>query len=65
MVRACRSLTVLQLLRCSGPFGDDLGAAFASRRPLLLLKELRIVGGAQHLTDQGLAACLSRCVGLW
>ena len=62
VVRACRSLTVLQLMRCSGPFGDELGAAFLSRRPLLLLKELRIVGGAQLLTDQGLAKCISRCV---
>ena len=49
-------------MRCCGPFGDELGAAFLSRRPLLLLKELRIVGGAQLLTDQGLAKCISRCV---
>ncbi|KAK9916011.1 hypothetical protein WJX75_007231 [Coccomyxa subellipsoidea] len=62
VVRACRSLTVLQLMRCSGPFGDELGAAFLSRRPLLLLKELRIVGGAQLLTDQGLAKCISRSI---
>ncbi|CAL8469945.1 g9487 [Coccomyxa elongata] len=59
VVRTCRSLIALRLLRCSGPFGDGLGAAFRSRRPLLLLWELRIVDGAHELTDRGLAGCLS------
>lgn len=59
VVRTCRSLTALRLLRCSGPFEDGLVAAFRSRRPLLLLRELRIVDGAHELTDQGLAGCLS------
>lgn len=60
VIKACRSLTVLHLLRCSGPFGDALGGAFQSRRPLLLLRELHIVDGAQDLTDGGLACCLAR-----
>ncbi|BDA43960.1 probable BTB/POZ domain-containing protein FBL11 at C-terminar half [Coccomyxa sp. Obi] len=59
VVRTCRNLTTMRLLRCCGPFGDGLGAAFRSRRPLLPLGELRIVDGAHELTDQGLAGCLS------
>ena len=60
MVRACRSLTALHLLRCGGLFGHELGEAFASRRPLLPLAELHLCEGASALTDAGLAQCLSR-----
>lgn len=60
MIRACKSLNRLHLLRCGGPFGDELGAAFAARRPLLPLAELHVCSGAPSLTDAGLEQCLSR-----
>ncbi len=63
VIRACRSLTRLHLLRCGGPFGDELGAAFAARRPLLPLAELHVCSGAPSLSDAGLQQCLSRSAG--
>lgn len=52
-------LTHLHLIRCTGPFGDELGVAFASREAVLPLQELHLQGGASALSDPGLAQCLS------
>ena len=58
MVGACKMLTHLSLLRCTGPLGDELGMAFAGRDAVLPLRELHIQGGASALTDSGLLLCI-------
>ena len=59
VIGACKALTHLCLDRCTGPFGDELGAAFAGRQALLPLQELHLLGGASALSDPGLLACLT------
>ena len=60
LIKHCRSLRSLSLLRCSGPFSDALGASLGARRPLLKLQKLRIVGGTADISHAGLIAMLDR-----
>ncbi len=60
-MRACAGLAALRLLRCGGPLGDELGAALAARRPREHLTELVLLGGAERLSDAGLALLASPC----
>ena len=60
LIKHCRSLRSLSLLRCSGPFSDALSASLGARRPLLKLQKLRIVGGMTDISCAGLSAMLDR-----
>lgn len=60
MLQSCRQLTSLQLLGCTGPLTDALGAGLriSTPRTPFRLQELQIAWGAGQLTDAGLAALL-------
>ena len=62
VILAGKMLTHLLLLRCTGPFGDELGTAFAGRHGVLPLQELHLQGSTSTLTDTGLQLCLSGSV---
>lgn len=60
VLQSCTQLTSLQLLGCTGPLTDALGASLRGSAPRtpFRLQELRISWGAGQLTDAGLAALL-------
>ena len=61
VLRGCASVVALRLLRCAGPLGDALGEALTARPRLERLAELCLVGGAERLSDAGMALLASPC----